>query len=258
MSAAAKKKLVALGSPTPERPAGLLPWEDAEGFVALRSQMVTTHAPRGPTEAALVDRITWCEWRRRRVLAAEASVHVAHASDRCNDSQAKIKLLQRAGLTDYTVREEISLPEVVRGNDADDRQTVAAVEEGITNTEATVALIDAGASLNEAVDRMDEDLADWWREALQETDDKDQLKYANSVEGLRRFLIVDALPWRRKWLAANVIRPAIRAQVFAESFDAHRIRQLWEMEARLDRQLEKALAMLIRLQELRAPAGKAS
>jgi hypothetical protein len=62
---------------------------------------------------------------------------------------------------------------------------------------------------------------------------------------------VDALPWRRKWLAANIIRPAIRTQVRAESFDAHRIRQLWEMEGRLDRQFEKALAMLIRLQELR-------
>lgn len=258
MSAPAKKKIVALVPPAPVIPAGLLPWEYAEGFLTLQSQMLAAHAPQGPTEAALVDRIVWCEWRRRRVLAAEAAVHVAHASDRSHDGQAKAKLLQRAGLTDHTVRDEISVPEVVRGKDADDRETVAAVEEGIADIEATLGLIDAGASLADAVGRMDEDLADWWREALEETDHNDQLKYANSVEGLKRFLTVDALPWRRKWLAANVIRPAIRTQVHAESFDAHRIRQLWEMEGRLDRQFEKALAMLIRLQEMRAPTGKAS
>ena len=78
------------------------------------------------------------------------------------------------------------------------------------------------------------------------------------MDGLKRFLTVDAPPWRRKWLAANVIRPAIRTQVRAASFDAHRIRQLWEMEARLDRQFEKALAMLIRLQEMRAERKAAS
>jgi hypothetical protein len=257
MSAVAKKKVVALVPPAlaPERPAGLLPWEDAEGFAALRGQMQTSHAPQGPTEASLVDRMVWCEWRRRRLLAAEAALHVAHASDRSHDSQAKAKLLQRAGLTDYTVREEISLPEVVRGNDADDTKTVTGIRDGITDTEATLAMIEAGASLEEVEARMDDDLADWWREALEETDSKGQPKYANSIDGLKRFLMIEALPWRRKWLAANVIRPAIRTQVRAESFDAHRIRQLWDMEARLDRQFEKSLGMLIRLQEMRA--GKA-
>lgn len=252
MSAAAKKKVVALVPPAPERPAGLLPWEDADGFTTLRSQMLAAHTPQGPTESSLVDRLVWCEWRRRRLLAAEAALQVAQASDRSHDGQSKAKLLQRAGLTDYTVREEISVPEVFRGNDADDREAVAAIREGITDGEATLALIEDGASLETAAARMDDDLGDWWREALEETDDNDQLKYTNSVEGLKRFLTVDALPWRRRWLAANVIRPAIRTQVRAESFDAHRIRQLWEMEARLDRQFEKALAMLIRLQEMRA------
>jgi predicted ATPase len=102
MSAAAKKKLVALVPPAPERPVGLLPWEDYDAFLILRNQMLTTHAPQGPTEGSLVDRLVWCEWRRRRVLAAEAAVHVAHASDRSNDNQAKIKLLQRAGLISAT------------------------------------------------------------------------------------------------------------------------------------------------------------
>ncbi len=98
---------------------------------------------------------------------------------------------------------------------------------------------------------MDEDLREWWRAELEETDDKGQPKYANSPESLKRFMSEDALPWREGWLATNSVRPAIRAQARAESLDPHRVRQLWEMEARLDRQFEKALGMLIRLQEMR-------
>lgn len=258
MSAAAKVKVVPLVPVAQERPAGLLPWEDGEGFAALRTQMIAAHAPKGQTEASLVDRMVWCEWRRRRILAAEAAVHVAHCSDRSHDSQAKVKLLQRAGVADYKIRDEISIPDVLRGTDEGDAETLEAIGEGIAGAEATISLIDAGGTLADAEAQMDEDLRDWWRGELDETDDKGQPKYAAAPAGLRRFLADDALPWRKGWLATNSVRPAIRAQAQAESLDPLRIRQLWEMEARLDRQFEKALAMLIRLQEMRTPMGKAS
>jgi hypothetical protein len=251
MSAVAKSKVVPLAAIVPEWPVGLLPWEDADSFQTLRNQMIAAHTPRGSTESSLVERLVWCEWRRRRLLAAEAAVHVAHCSDRSHDSQAKVRLLQRAGVADYKARDEISLPDVLRGNDQDDAETIAAIREGIADAEATIALVDAGASLKDAEARMDEDLRDWWRGELDETDDKDQPKYANSAEGLKRFLSEDALPWRRGWLTVNAARPAIRAQAIAESFDPARLRQLWDMEARLDRQFEKSLGMLIRLQEMR-------
>ena len=98
---------------------------------------------------------------------------------------------------------------------------------------------------------------DWWASELEETEDG-QLKYKPDCPSLKRFLTTEALPWRRDWLATNATRPAIRAQAIAESFDPARLRQLWDMEARLDRQFEKVLAMLIRLQELRKGSGVSS
>ena len=48
-------------------------------------------------------------------------------------------------------------------------------------------------------------------------------------------------------------RPLIRTQAFAEAFDPDRLNDLERYETHLDRKLERTLAMLIRLQDLRRP-----
>lgn len=251
MSAVAAANVVAL-RPAPEtRPPGLLPWEDAEAFSQLRAAFLAAHSPEGPTESALIDRLIWIEWRRRRLLAAEAAVHVAHAFDRANEDQAKRRTLTRAGVTDHKTRDQISLSEVLRGSDRDDAETIEAIQSGIVDVEAALELIDAANGYEDVLARLDDDMRDWWTGELGEAE-SGQPKYGQDCESLRRFLVEDALPWRRGWLATNAARPAIRAQAIAESFDPARVRQLWEMEARLDRQFEKALSMLIRLQEMRS------
>jgi hypothetical protein len=77
------------------------------------------------------------------------------------------------------------------------------------------------------------------------------------VEGLRRFLEGDVLPWfdnRRKELAN---RPLIREQAFGESLDPDKLEQLGRYEVHLDRKLERMLGMLLRLKDLRqGPAGQ--
>jgi hypothetical protein len=77
--------------------------------------------------------------------------------------------------------------------------------------------------------------------------------------GTSSAVATNALPSRKSWLkVSEVPAPAIRAQAIAESFDPLRLRQLWEMEACLDRQFEKAIGMLLRLQELRKPSTATS
>ena len=184
--------------------------------------------------------------------AAEAALHVAHAFDRANDSSAKTKTLIRAGVTDHKIREDISIAEILRDTGGEDAESIAAITEGIGDVEAALALVEAGEGLEAAAARLDGDMLGWWTDTLEETEDNGNRKYEASAEGLARFLRLDGLPWRRGWLTVNEARPAIRAQAIGESLDPHRIRQLWEMEARLDRQFEKALSMLIRLQEMRS------
>jgi hypothetical protein len=69
--------------------------------------------------------------------------------------------------------------------------------------------------------------------------------------GLRRFLEGTVLPWletRRKELAN---RPLIREQAFGEALDPDKLERLSRYEVHLDRKLERMLAMLLRLKDLR-------
>ena len=61
----------------------------------------------------------------------------------------------------------------------------------------------------------------------------------------------EVLPWfeARKKELAN--RPLIREQAFGESLDLEKLERLGRCEVRLDRKLERMLAMLLRLQDLR-------
>ena len=70
------------------------------------------------------------------------------------------------------------------------------------------------------------------------------------AEGLSRFLEAEVLPWfeNRKNELAN--RPLIREQAIGEALDPDRLEGLARY-VHLDRKLERMLAMLLRLKDLR-------
>ncbi len=61
----------------------------------------------------------------------------------------------------------------------------------------------------------------------------------------------EVLPWfeKRKKELAN--RPLIREQAFGEALDPDKLERLGRYEVHLDRKLERMLAMLLRLKDLR-------
>jgi hypothetical protein len=75
------------------------------------------------------------------------------------------------------------------------------------------------------------------------------------VEGLRRFLEGEVLPWfdNRKKELAN--RPLIREQAFGQALDPDKLERLGRYEVHLDRKFERTLSMLIRLRELRGTSA---
>jgi hypothetical protein len=100
-----------------------------------------------------------------------------------------------------------------------------------------------------------EDTQAWWADVLardpEEMEEGEEPVSAN-VEGLRRFLEGEVLPWfenRRKELAN---RPLIREQAFGEALNPHKLERLGRYEVHLDRKLERTLAMLLKLKELRS------
>jgi hypothetical protein len=99
-----------------------------------------------------------------------------------------------------------------------------------------------------------EDTQQWWTDQLAcdlEDYGEEQTPYAADAESLRRFLETEILPWFDKRKRELYYRPQIRAQAIGEAFDPGRLDGFIRYEVHLDRKLERILAMLLRLQDLR-------
>jgi len=95
-----------------------------------------------------------------------------------------------------------------------------------------------------------EDTQGWWQDQLEDYDEEQEPDSANA-ESLRRFIEDEVLPWYEKRRRELENRPLIRAQAFGEAVDPNRLDRLARYEVHLDRKLERMLAMLFKLQELR-------
>ncbi len=228
----------------------LLPWESLTDYRALRDAFWRDHGPRGATEQALVARLVWIEWRRRRLALAERAAHMAALAERIG---AAARTLERAGVRDSAVRERLDLKEIVE-SDASGDATKA--KRHATDCEATaraLALLkrNGADAYARAVAALHEDTRAWWDDGLA-GDYGDERNWTPTAECLAAFLREDVEPADKAVAASNAVRPAVRLQAFGESLDPDRIERLMAIDARLDRQFEKALSMLIQLQQMRA------
>jgi hypothetical protein len=114
------------------------------------------------------------------------------------------------------------------------------------------------SAYSRALAALRDDTRAWWEEQLTwEADDyeEDQTPYRADAESLRRFLESEILPWYENRRRELENRPLIRAQAFGEAVDPHRLERLARYEVHLDRKLERMLAMLLKLQDLRRAAN---
>jgi hypothetical protein len=99
-----------------------------------------------------------------------------------------------------------------------------------------------------------EDTQVWWADLLardpDEFEEEKELPTADA-KGLRRFSEKEALPWFEKREKELTYRPLIRDQAFGKALDRDKLERLGRYEVHLDRKLERMLAMLLRLKDLR-------
>ena len=76
----------------------------------------------------------------------------------------------------------------------------------------------------------------------------------DATAGLRRFLEDEVLPWFEDRTEEIGRPPLLRDQAFGESLDPDKLERLGRYEVHLDRKLERMLAMLLRLKDLRQGA----
>ena len=237
----------------------VLPWEDAEEYRALVAALAAEHAPQGPTEEHLVEELAGILWRKRRLRLAEAAAqrHGLEATFAPWRNTVKVALVHLGAIGQ---RERVV--DAIRATQADTEEDIADLDEDEAMTRRVLDLLGSGRNdaYEAALAALREDTRQWWEDQLTggpETLDGDREPYPADSAGLRGFLEGEILPrlaTRRKELAN---RQLIREQALGEALDPAKLEQLGRYEVHLDRKLERMLAMLLRLKELRRTAEMA-
>ena len=232
----------------------VLPWEDEGEYRVLLDALAAEHMPQGPTEEHLVEELAGTLWRKRRLRLAEGGAFRRGLRDTMEPFRHTVENAL-AHLDPGRTREGVA--EAIRATPEDTARELAdlAEDEACTGRALEVLRRSRPGAYEAALTALSEDTRGWWQEHLDEPEeyqDEGEEPYGPDAEGLRRFLQTKVPDWyatRRKELEN---RPLIRTQAFGEALDANRLEQLARYEVHLDRKLERMLAMLVRLRELRA------
>ena len=231
----------------------VLPWESADEYQTLVAALVAEHTPQGPTEEHLVEELAGILWRKRRLRLAEAAAHRRGLENTFSSHRETAK----AALAHLeTPDESLDVGEAVRSTKADTEDDIREMQDDEAMTRRALDLL--GSRRNDryeaALATLREDTQGWWSDMLAREPDEleeNEEPFTADVEGLRRFLEAKVFPWfenRKKELG---YRPLIREQALGEALDPNKLEQLGRYEVHLDRKLERMLAMLLRLKDLR-------
>jgi hypothetical protein len=235
----------------------VLPWEDADEYSALVAALAAEHAPQGPTEEHLVEELAGILWPKRRLRLAEAAAHRRGLEATLSPYREAVKSalvhLDVSGQSEWVVN-------AIRATATDTEEDIVemAADEAMTRRALDLLSIKRNDAYEAALAALREDTQAWWADLLARDPDEleeDEEPATADAEGLHCFLEEQVLPWfenRKKELAT---RPLIREQAFGEAVDPDKLERLGRYEVHLDRKLERMLAMLLRLKELRQGAS---
>ena len=238
----------------------VLPWEDGEEYRTLLEALVTEHNPQGPTEEHLVEELAGIIWRKRRLRLGESAAH--HRA-----LQRTTELFQetaKAALVHIEDDGNWSTGDAIRATDEQTATDFANLQADETVAEEAIRILasPSPSTYSRALAALRDDTQAWWQEQLSwapEDYDEERKPYSADAESLKRFLEDEVLPWYAKRRLELEYRPQIREQAFGEAVNPDRLERLARYEVHLDRKLERTIAMLLKLRELRGvtirPAG---
>jgi hypothetical protein len=231
----------------------VLPWEDADEYCTLVSALAAEHVPQGPTEEHLVEELAGILWRKRRLRLAEAAAHRRGL----NGTLASYRETEKMALVHLDATDQCeSVVDAIRATAADTEEDVREMQddEAMTRRALDVLASRRNDAYEKALAALREDTQAWWADMLALGPDEleeDETPPTANAEGLRHFLEAKVLPWFETRKKELVNRPLIREQAFGEALVADKLERLGRYEVHLDRKLERMLAMLLRLKDLR-------
>jgi hypothetical protein len=233
----------------------VLPWEDEAEYQTLLGALVAEHLPVGPTEEHLIEELAGIIWRKRRLRLAEAAIYRQKLH---KDAAGSLEPAQIAGaallpvMGKHTV--EADIPRALTATSEDTARDLRDVKRDEAMTRKALHILVAGQpdAYGRAIAALREDTRSYWLECLEDSSDDDP-SCRPSAEGLEAWIRRHWTKWYEWPIAELEHRDAIREQAFGSAYGAQRLEGMARYEVHLDRKLERTLAMLIRLRELRRP-----
>ena len=233
----------------------VLPWEDEGEYQSLLAALVAEHAPEGPTEEHLVEEIAGIIWRKRRTRIAEASVFrqkLRHKATDYNSPEhiAGAALLPLTGVTEA----KVSIPRAIAATAAETSRDLRETKRDQGMTQRALNILEAGGAgvYERALAALRDDTRQYWEDCLSDPPD-DGLTYTATAEALKAWIDHHRTEWYDQPIVELQHREAIRDQALGIAYRADDLEVPARYEVHLDRKLERMLAMLIRLKELRQP-----
>lgn len=234
----------------------VLPWEDRAEYQALLDALVAEHTPQGPTEEHLVEEVAGIIWRKRRLRLADAAIYRERLRKDAAGSYEPEEIAG-AALLPMTGKHKVKadIPNAITATPADTARDLRDVRRDQAMSSKALNTLTAGGpdAYARAMSALREDTRSFWLECLEEAD-ADDSTYKPTAEALEAWLRQKWTEWYDVPIAELEHRDAIREQAFGSAYATQRLDVTARYEVHLDRKLERTLAMLIRLRDLRRPA----
>jgi hypothetical protein len=222
----------------------VLPHEDAREFETLRDALIEEHQPSGPTETHLVEDLASIMWRKRRVLMAENS-HINGGLKYVVDCSKPAK--SAAPFTGGMPDKPMDWLDLMQATPEQVSQSQQEMGDYWNLLDQVWDILRKGGSraYTKALKILPEEDKEAWKEWV------DEEEYEPTTEGLREYLEKHLRPFAARMHKEALHHTAIKQQVLGEGLRPAYLQNLCRYEVHLDRKLERTLAMLIKLKELR-------
>jgi len=221
----------------------VLPWEDEADYEKLLNSLVSQYQPQGPIEEHLVEEIAGIFWRKRRLRIAEQAAHsrALHRAVECEGYSGMSAAALVLSASDFEGR----TPGILI---ADENWKAAALDKLQYNEAHAIAAFNV---INTRDGNYERALAEFNKDQREEFERYAVTPSRHRAEILLTFINDNLFPKYRDQRLEIEHQSLTRNQAFGESVDPATLDALGRQEVRLDRKLERTLAMLIKLQSVR-------
>jgi hypothetical protein len=229
-----------------------LPWEDRSEYEALLTALAAEHAPQGPTEEHLVEELAGVIWRKRRLRLAEAAIYRDRLRKDAMSTYEPEQIAGAALLPAIGKQVKADIPQSLTATPAETARDLRDVkrDQAMTCKALNILASREPDAYARALAALREDTRSFWLECLEDAP-TDDATYNATAEALQAWLRRHWADWYEEPIAELEHRDAIREQAFGSAYATQRLEVTARYEVHLDRKLERTLAMLIRLRELR-------